>query len=336
MTKIEGGERINIKTTKVTSGVPFALNVMLHNAGDRTYKGVGGTDLGLFLPQECFVYDVRGDYADTDEDYSLPLPDGRALHSFGPLENILPDKWEGVKLMITSGPDTPLVVEKEYPVTARLYTEQGPRDADFFIILYNEESADEAQYGGNRDKHGGPLNQAARQIHSNVDRDKSQRISRLTGTVEANLDIMRKAFDLIKTLSAEDQSFLDDRLSVVTSYSDMPYALRAYLACDGDGERLKSIVEDLREQKEREPIHPISALYRGYTSPLIAFHPEADRIFTEVDTQLRVICKTLDLKFPGGGTSRFGGKRELTSGQWTPIDLTRAYNILSAAKSILE
>lgn len=58
--KIEGGERIDIKANRVTSGVPFTLTVMLHNAGDRTYKGVGGTDFGLFLPQEFLVYDMRG------------------------------------------------------------------------------------------------------------------------------------------------------------------------------------------------------------------------------------------------------------------------------------
>lgn len=335
-TKVEGGERIDIKANKITSAVPFALNVMLHNAGDRTYKGVGGTDFGLFLPQEFLVYDIRGNYVDTDEEaYSLPLPDGRALHSFGPLENLLPDKWEGVRLMITSGPDTPLAVEKEYPATARIYTDGGPRDVEFFIILHSEEPVDEAQPSGNRGKQGASVSQVARSTYTNVEKGESARISRLAGSVERNLELMRSAFDFMKTLSDEAQTWLDTGISVVRSYMDMPYALRAYFACEGKEELLKNLVQDLREKEDQRLSKPVS-VYRTYSSPLIDFHPEADRVFTEVDAQLGVICKNLGLKFPGGSSGRLGGKRELTSGQWTSTDLTRAFNILNAAKSVLE
>ena len=113
------------------------LNLGIHNAGKRIYEGHGNNDFGLIVPSGLKIRDI-GDDSDEEESFSIHLPDGRELHTFGPLGKILPDGWEAPKpLLIIMKYD--FVKDEGFLAIARIFTEIGPKDISFKIIPEEEE-----------------------------------------------------------------------------------------------------------------------------------------------------------------------------------------------------
>ena len=136
--KVGDGDVISIPTVVINNETfPFELSIAIHNAGGRVYHGSGGNDLGLIVPGEFKIHDF-GD--EEDEDFSVQLPDGRSLHTWGPMKRILPDGWEKLQMMVSVRQNGELF-EKNFPIIIRLFTEIGPKDLIFSIRFERDAAA---------------------------------------------------------------------------------------------------------------------------------------------------------------------------------------------------
>jgi len=177
---------------------------------------------------------------------------------------------------------------------------------------------------------------------SDVERAEIQRINKIITKLEKNLDLMRSALNFIDKLSDEDLTSKSGNLKATGSFRGVMHPLTAFLACEGDEDKLKNYTHELVEIISHNAKGGIGVdintyiHFGNYSSPLTDFNPEADKIFKEVDAQLGIICKTLSLRFPGSRTGDYGGQAEVSSENWKRSNLTEAMNILNAARTITE
>ncbi len=147
--KVVGGEVVNITVPLSSINPPpinarpfnFDLYIAIHNAGTRTYNGNSSCDFGFTLPAGFIVYDYEGGMLEGDEAYSISLPDGQQLHSYGPIGQILPDAWNGTRVAVSVREVTTLIGE-EIPMTIRIFTESGSKDVSILLALNSASSHD--------------------------------------------------------------------------------------------------------------------------------------------------------------------------------------------------
>lgn len=137
--KVNEGDNLSVPVTTFDPTLfEFDLIIAIHNAGNRIYSGHGDNDFGLIVPAELKVYDIKDGLAEEEEGLSIRLPDGRSLHTFGPLGQILPDGWQAIKVQV-SVPDVYKLLDEEVPVVLRIFTEVGPKDAAFNICFEEDD-----------------------------------------------------------------------------------------------------------------------------------------------------------------------------------------------------